>query len=72
MQLLQFSHLEPSYQSICYEEFHSIELRFRKILEERDDRFAQILECKDKKIDELIQTNKKLSKKLDEIKSQFF
>lgn len=57
---LELASLDPTYQAICYKEFHSIELKFRTMLEERDSRFSKIMESKDKKIQELTQENSKL------------
>lgn len=72
MENIDLASMDPSYQAICYKEFHSIELKFRHMLEERDQRFSKILESKDKKIKDLTLQNSKLQKKIEDIKSQLF
>ncbi len=69
---LDLASKDPSYTAICYQEYHNIELKFRQMLEERDDRFQQILEMKDKRIEELTKDNEKLQKKIEDIKLQLF
>ena len=68
----EFASSDPTYKAICYKEYHSIELRFRQILEERDERFSAILESKDRRIDDLSIENLRLLKKIEDIKSQLF
>ena len=70
--LIDFSSMDPTYKAICYKEFHSKELRFRKMLEVRDRRFETILACKDKKIDELGSENQKLAQKIEAVRSKLF